>query len=220
MSKVTSGGLPWSGWPWGRTRAVPDPRATGSRTDSRPAASSAALLLLLCAAISCSRPQTAYEKARAAYQHGEIAQALAGATAGQARWKDPASPWHWNFRLLSAEALTTLARYPEADAQLKGEPPAQLREQRARLLIDRANLAVILHRDAAQCLKEARELDPGGELAIRIELVAGNQALDQRLHDRARQFYQTAFDLAVKQGSVLNQANALTNLSISAKRLN
>ena len=33
------------------------------------------------------------------------------------------SPWHWDSRLLEAEALTALARLTEADAILKHEPP-------------------------------------------------------------------------------------------------
>ena len=201
-------------------QAVPAPRATASRTATRPAASATAILLVLFAGVSCGRPERAYEKARTAYQRGDIAQALADATAGATRWKDPASPWHWNFHLLSAEALTALARYPEANDILSTDPPAQLREQRARVLIDRANLAVIRHRDAADLLKQARELAPSGELAIRIELIDGNLALDHRLHDRAGQLYRTALDLAIQQGSLVNQANALTNLSVSAKRLN
>src|SRR5436190_22800128 len=103
MSKGTRGGLPWSGWPWGRMRAGPDPRATGNRTGKRPAASLVGLLLALSAAIACGGPQRTYDKARAAYQRGQLGDALTDATAGVARWKDPASPWHWNFRLLSAE---------------------------------------------------------------------------------------------------------------------
>jgi CHAT domain-containing protein len=145
---------------------------------------------------------------------------LARATAGAARWKDPGSPWHWDFRLLAAEALTTLGRYPEADALLREEPPAPLRERRARLLIDRANLQVTRHQNAAGVLREAHELTANPELTIRIDLIDGNLALDQRRHEDSKRLYQAAFDLAVQQRSSYYQAMALNNLSISAKRLN
>jgi CHAT domain-containing protein len=199
---------------------APGPRATASRTAIRSWVKRLLFIAIVCAAISCGRPKTAYEHARAAYQEGDIARALAEANSGEVRWKDPQSPWHWEFRLLSVEALITLARYPEAETKLAQEPPAQLREQRARLLIDRAAYAAVRQKDGEAFLRQARELAPGGELAIRIELVDGTLALNRRQHERARQLYQTALDLAVQQESILNQANALTNLSISAKRLN
>src|SRR3954465_7918590 len=107
MSKGTSGGLTWSGWPWARARAARQSRPTASRTASR-SLERFALVSVVCLAISCQRPQTAYQHAVAAYQHGDSAATLKEAKAGAACWNDPASPWHWNFSLLEAEALTTL----------------------------------------------------------------------------------------------------------------
>src|SRR4051794_41519306 len=153
MSKGTSGGLPWSGWPWDRARAARQSRQTGNRTASR-SLERLALLAVVCLAISCQRPQTAYRHAVAAYQRGDSAATLKEAEAGAARWNEQASPWRWNFALLEAEALTTLGRYPDADAILKQEPPPrpELRQLRARLLVDRANLKGARHEDPSDVL--------------------------------------------------------------------
>src|SRR4051812_14810157 len=132
MSKGTSGGLPWSGWPWDRARAVQRPRRMANRTASRSSRNQLLIGACLGLAIACAGPQGAYERARAAYQHGDIVAALQQAKAGTARWHDPESPWHWNFSLLEAESLTALARLPEADAILNCEPPRrpELSQQR------------------------------------------------------------------------------------------
>src|SRR4051794_16035385 len=114
MSRGTSGGLPWSGWPWARARAAPQLAPMASRTARRSRLERLAALPLICIAISCQRPQSAYEHAVATYQRGDFAAALKDAKAGATRWKDPKSPWHWGFSLLEAEALTALARFPEA----------------------------------------------------------------------------------------------------------
>jgi tetratricopeptide (TPR) repeat protein len=160
----------------------------------------------------------AYSHARAGYRHGDLVQAAAEALRGAERWRG--STWYWDFRLLAAEAFTGQSKFAEAERLLQEPVPAEMREQCARRLIDRANLNVSRLRDASDDIRQARQILRGGELAIRADLVEGILAANNRANGRAQELFRRALEAAVQSGDLYYQASALSNLSYSAKRLN
>src|SRR4051794_36366731 len=115
MSKGTNDSSRWCAWKWARTPEAPATRATARPTAIRAAAS---LLVALACATSCSRssPQSEYDLVWKTYQRGELAAAGKLAAHHAARYAAGNSLWHWNFRLLQAEALTQLGQTTEAEA--------------------------------------------------------------------------------------------------------
>ena len=123
-------------------------------------------------------------------RQGDLAQASAEALKNADRWRrDRNSPWYWNFRLLAAETLTSQGKYGDAENLLKEPVPSRLSQQYARLLIDRANLNVSRYRDAADLLRQARAVARDPELAIRVNLIDGILALNQRNSERAQELF-------------------------------
>jgi CHAT domain-containing protein len=176
---------------------------------------------LLTACSLFHRPSAIYEHARTEYLHGDVAGAAAETARAADTWRDPNSPWYWKFRLLHAEALTTLARYAEAEQQLNLPAPTrrELRQETAWLLTARANLNVTRQMDASSLIREARQLATDRELQIKLNLIEGIQAANQRQNARAQALYDAALALAVQQGNSYYQALALNNSSIISRRL-
>lgn len=154
-------------------------------------------------------------------RQGDLAQASAEALKNADRWRrDRNSPWYWDFRLLAAETLTSQGKYGDAESLLKEPVPSRLSQQYARLLIDRANLNVSRYRDAADLLRQARAVAHDPELAIRVNLIDGILALNQRNSQRAQEHFLAALDQATRSGNVYLQASALNDLCIASRRLN
>jgi CHAT domain-containing protein len=133
---------------------------------------------------------------------------------------DPKSSERWAYRLLEAESLTALSRFSEAEALLAGDPPPELRAERVRAWLDRAQLNIYVHQDPATFLLQAHAVDGGPELAIRQQLVEGNMQADRGHPAAAEGFYRGALALAEKQKILYYQANALNNISHMRRRQN
>lgn len=222
MSKGTIGGSPWSGWRWALTREARRRQWTASRTALSQAARlrRRCLLLVLALLAGCGRAHN-YDSLAAAYRKGSFAEVADAARAKLASSRpDPRSAALWDLRLLQAEALSALSRYPEAKSLLAVEPPDELREQRVRAWLDRAQLRIYIHEDPSDLLARARAAHPSSDLAIRLELIEGNAAADRGRPKVAQEFYRTALDLAERQKSAYFAANALNNLSAMRRRLN
>jgi CHAT domain-containing protein len=157
----------------------------------------------------------------AGYRRGELAQTTQEAlsAAGQWRGSRDRSPWHWSLRLLAAEALIYQSKYPEADGLLSDAIPPRFPQVRARQLIDRALLSLYRSGDAGDYLQQARALVRDPDLAIRLELVAGNQEYFRRHNEQAQAFYRAALDRAIRYGDPYYLASALNNVSLTSKRL-
>jgi CHAT domain-containing protein len=173
---------------------------------------------------ACSRPlpvDDSYRHAWSAYLAGNLPQAVEEASRSAERWRnDSNSPWFWRFRLLEAEILTAQAKAPEARALLSDPVPArsELTQLEVRRLIDKAQLS--RKDEAAEILERARVAVQDPELAIRLNLVQGFLAANQRQTEAARSAFRAALDLAVQQGNLYWQAQALSNLSFCSKTQN
>jgi tetratricopeptide (TPR) repeat protein len=154
-------------------------------------------------------------------RQGDLGQAAADALRDAERWHGKGdSPWYWNFRLLAAETLTQQGKYPEAEKLLREPVPQKLDQQYARWLIDRAALNISRFRDATDLLREARAAARDPELAIRVDLLDGNLAFNQRHSQRAQELFLAALDQATRSKDIYQQAAALNNLCVSSRRLN
>ena len=86
--------------------------------------------------------------------------------------------------------------------------------------MDRASLNQNQSRDASEDLRQAKQFVRGGELEIRIDLIEGLQALNERQNERGHELFRSALDKAIRTGDHYQAASALNNLSYSSKRLN
>jgi CHAT domain-containing protein len=178
------------------------------------------------ASFGCSeagRASQAYDHARAAYIRGDLAEAAREAGDLAKRWeKSPDSPWHWKFRLLAAEILTAQSRYGDVQTLLAQGPPRrpELEQLYARYLIDRAALEITGRGNAAESIREGRQVAREPELLIRLDLVDGALALNRRDHAKAEQLFRAALDRSSNAGDQYLEALALNNLSVTSKRLN
>src|SRR6476469_5698362 len=126
MSKGTSGGSPWSGWPWDRTRVATPLSRTVNRT-ARCQAASAVLALSLFASCGRNAAPGEYQRLVEPYRRGELTQVVSAAKQDAAKFA--ANPrWQWEFKLLAAEALIGMGQFKDAEALLT-EPPEELGEQ-------------------------------------------------------------------------------------------
>jgi len=85
---------------------------------------------------------TAYLKAQSALRSGDFGPSFAIARDGLRRWPD--GGWGWKFRLVSAEDLIYLGRVRDADAVLESAPGPSDVGLQARLMMDRARVALNL----------------------------------------------------------------------------
>jgi CHAT domain-containing protein len=90
---------------------------------------SGVVVLALSLAAGCSRsPEQLFESARAESIKGQFSRARQFATAGYKKLEDqPASEWHWKFKLLLAEMLLYNGDTLQAEPLLSTPPPAALR---------------------------------------------------------------------------------------------
>ena len=181
-------------------------------------------LIACLALVSCARtsPEEAYRRAWASYAAGDLTVAARAATEGAARWRqDRNSPWFWQFRLLEAEILAAQANRKQAAALLEDPvPPApELAQLEVRRLIDLASLGSQPRARTAELIERARAAVRDPELAIRLDLVEGVAAINQRRLEESHAAFRRAADAAARQGNLYWQAQALSNLSVSAKAL-
>jgi CHAT domain-containing protein len=221
MSKVRKDGFPWFGWRWVPTAAAAARRAAAART-ALPAVSLLGFILLLC--VGCGRfgAEAAYRRADASYRRGDLAQAAKEAlrAADERRSQRDRSPWYWSFRLLASEALIYQANYHDAEELLGDTIPTQFTQVHARQLIDRGLLGLYRSGEAGDWLRQARGLARDPDLAIRLELVAGNQEYFRRHNEQAQAFYRAGLERAVRFADPYYLASALNNMSLISKRLN
>src|SRR5947209_3146112 len=127
MSKGTSGGSRWSGWPWGRTPGGTEPFPTANRTALYRAVrlvgwTAAALVWCGCARDATRRE---YDRLEAEFRRGDLVQVAASAQQRASKLADQPRR-QWEYRLLAAESLTLLSRYAEAGKLLAEDPPENL----------------------------------------------------------------------------------------------
>jgi CHAT domain-containing protein len=175
-----------------------------------------AALLIAVAIASCSRsgsPDAAYRRAQSLFIGGRLDEAAAYASGNAARWRNPDDPWFWKFRLLEAEALAAESKNKDLE-KLLGDPvpplPA-LRQLEVRRLID---LAPLRPSQAAEMLRQAGAAVTDPELEIRIRLSEGILTFKENAGEPS---FRAALAIADRLGNPYWQANALNNLSYSAK---
>jgi tetratricopeptide (TPR) repeat protein len=188
----------------------------------------AALCGLLLPILSCSRiqpAQHAYARAWAAYVAGDLDTAgrEASSWAVRAR-KEPDSYWVLSLKLLDAEVLNAQSSWTRArDLLLKPLPPnPELGQLEVRRLIDLATVDLQSSGEAAKApaiLAQARAAVRDPEQSIRLDLADGIAAMKAGRTQAARQSFEVAAGRAAREGRLYWQAQALSNLSYTLKRL-
>jgi len=129
----------------------------------RPTASVCLLILAACGGSIEARLDDLHKRAMIELRQGNNADALTLAERGKTLGGDrPDSMWMWKFRLLHAEALSSLGRADDALIELSQQPPGtpEFTEIRARLRLrrGRAYMAKGKYGEAGEILAEAAEL--------------------------------------------------------------
>ena len=166
--------------------------------------------------------ESTYRRAWASYVSGNLAQAAAQASAGEARFAgDKRSRWYWSLRFLYAEVLTAQSNRRPAEALLRDPVPRLpgLDQAEVRRLIDLATAGSQPRNRTAEILATANSSAKDPELVIRLRLTQAIMAYGQGNASAARSFSQAALDNGVRAGDLYLQSQALTNLSLFTKAL-
>ncbi len=183
---------------------------------------------LLLSLLSCSRTepaQAAYARAWASFVAGDLEAATREASSYARRaQKEPDSYWVLSLKLLDAEVLGAQSKWNPARDLLITPIPAkpELGQLEVRRLIDLALVDLHLGGEAAKApemLASARASVRDPELCIRLDSAEGMAGLVKRQPQAARQSFSNAADRAGKEGFPYWQAQALSNLSYSLKKL-
>lgn len=182
------------------TSRLDSPRFTGAASN-RPLPALALSVLVSVFLCACQRQslQGLYEQAEYQQRFGNLTTAAQTASHGYELWKhDPASPWHWKFRLLYAQSLTARGRHREALPLLE-EPKVVVAPEteawRLLLLYD-ANAALAApNANSPYFQNAARAVEKSGSLPllIRLNLRRGYLAASPQ---EAEPFFRRALDTA------------------------
>jgi CHAT domain-containing protein/Tfp pilus assembly protein PilF len=180
-------------------------------------------LLVLAAACSGVPPSSEddhFAKAALSVQLGNLKQAQAEIEARAPAWRDhPESIWHWNYRMLSAEALAVQGRPQDAlkliDVALPDGPEFSALE--ARWKTARAGIFLRNRRtkEAGALLDEAQVLaSRTGELSLlpKIENMRGQMLMQSNSAEAAEREFRAALSHAEEHHDLYYQAAALNNL--------
>ena len=163
-------------------------------------------------------PQQEYRRALQAFRTGDLSGALK-VTRRNPRWRNnPNSEWFWRFRLLEAESLSAQGKIGDAEKLLSIPVPEnpELGQFAVQRLIDQVNLRPG-RADASAKLAPARAAATVPELVIRIHLLDGTIALNQRAIPSAEDAFRSALDVAIREHDSYWQAWALNNLAQCSK---
>ena len=177
------------------------------------------VLLALSLTAGCSRPpEQLFESARAESVKGQFSRARQFATAGYKKFEgQPASEWHWKFKLLLAEMLLYNGDTLEAESLLATPPPAALRpllpsynKLRGYVLFRQQDYAggERLLRSAAEAAHSAGDF----EVEADIQLLLGAFLKDKV---RAEVASRAALELAIAHHLEYDHSAALLNLGMT-----
>ena len=183
--------------------------------------SSAALLLFLFFAASCSRPDSprqGYQRLWEMYVSGNLPKTIQAVSREADRWKDRRnSTWFWQFHLLHVEALLAQGKTSQASDLLAGPVPAipALIQLSYRRQVDLAHACLLSDRTRAmEMLDQAAALVSDPDLRLRIHLLKGAGWLAAHDIDRAQEEFETVRRQAAAGRNPYREAGALNNLSL------
>ena len=176
----------------------------------------------------CSRTepaQQAYARAWTAFVAGDLGTAGREAASYATRErKESDSYWVWSLKLLEAEVLDAQSKWNPARDLLLAPLPADaaLGQLEVRRLIDLATVQIHSGTETAKIpalLAQASAAVRDPEMRIRLEVVQGLAAMNERQWPAAQQSFAAAADRAAREGFPYWRAQALNNLSWALKKL-
>ncbi len=181
------------------------------------------LVVMLVCLPACTRPnpQAAYDRAKMAYQRGDIAAAERDADEGYKAFHDTSAEWAWKFTILRARVLHWRGMNGEVLKLLASEPapvpPGELMVQRLRM----QGLAYTsMHQlsEAEQKFSEAQRLCVASNSAACSDIVhaRGQMEMERGQYAQAQAFFERALESARASGDQTREANTLLDLSWSA----
>ena len=181
------------------------------------------LLLLFCCC-ACSRreaPQEVYDRAKAAFQKGDLAAAQEQARKGYADFHAAGSDWAWKFLILRARTFCHQGKYAEALSLMSSEPsaPPSLDLTVRKLWIEGlANTSMHQFARAEQVFREADPLCRGQEspACANIASARGTMEMERGHYAEAQTFFAQVLTPARASGEQMWLANAMLDLSWAA----
>lgn len=179
-----------------------------------------AALAIFLTSCNANSPELTYGTVWKLYTSGALQDAAAAASEESQKFKHD-SRWHWEFRLLNAEALLAQSKVREASALIKDPVPAALAagQLELRRLMDQADaLSKSEHMpDALAALDRIRPAVTDPSLLLRIEVLRGAVLANLRRLDPAENALKWAVGEAIRRRDPYQQTSALLNITSCRK---